>query len=483
MVFNSVDFAIFLVVVFIGYWFVTYKNLKLQNLFIVSASYYFYGLWNWQFLFVRLFSTFVDYKVGLLISNEKKKYKRKLFLWISIVINLGLLFFFKYNNFFLENFFTVFSFLGTFEKHNSLNIILPLGISFFTFQSIGYCIDVYKGKTIPTKDFIAFSAFVTYFPQLVAGPIERANALLPQFLRKRNFEYDKAIDGLRQILWGLFKKIVIADNCANYANFSFNYNTIYSSELVIGAILFGVQLYADFSGYSDIAIGVSRLFGINLNRNFAFPFLSRNMAEFWSRWHISLTTWFRDYLFLPMVKLNKSRGRFRISVILFIQFILIGLWHGANWTYVVWGIINAIFLLPLVLNPKKVRYTTIVAYGKVFPTWSEFFKIIKTYILIVFSIIFFRSKTIYEALIYVKYIFTLSIFTFPAHFMSKNFITTMLLVVFFFAVEWNGREKQYAIENLGDNWKSAYRYGFYYLLIFFIFLFKAPYQQFIYFQF
>ena len=306
MLFNSIDFAIFLPIVFILYWFVTNKNLKLQNLLIVAASYLFYGWWDWRFLLLILFSTLVDYTIGRKLRIEDNQTKRKLLLWTSILVNLGFLGFFKYYNFFLDNFVTAFSFIGHPINPQGLNIILPVGISFYTFQTLSYTIDVYKRKLEPTEDFIAFSAFVSFFPQLVAGPIERATNLLPQFYKKRTFEYSKAVDGMRQILWGLFKKIVIADNCASYVNDIFsNYQDYSGNTLIIGAILFAFQIYGDFSGYSDIAIGTSRLFGFNLKQNFAFPYFSRDIAEFWRRWHISLSTWFRNYLYIP---LGGSRG-------------------------------------------------------------------------------------------------------------------------------------------------------------------------------
>jgi alginate O-acetyltransferase complex protein AlgI len=290
MLFNSIDFAIFLPITFLLYWFVTNKNLKAQNILVVIASYVFYGWWDWRFLSLIIFSTVVDYTVGIKLKNEDNQLKRKVLLWTSILVNLGFLGFFKYYNFFLDNFIAAFSFFGTEIKANSLNIILPVGISFYTFQTLSYTIDVYKRKLEPTKDFIVFSAFVSFFPQLVAGPIERATNLLPQFYSKRNFDYSKAVDGLRQILWGLFKKIVIADNCAEYANQIFNNSAdMNGSTLILGALFFTFQIYGDFSGYSDIAIGTSRLFGFDLMRNFAFPYFSRDIAEFWRRWHISLS--------------------------------------------------------------------------------------------------------------------------------------------------------------------------------------------------
>jgi D-alanyl-lipoteichoic acid acyltransferase DltB (MBOAT superfamily) len=306
MLFNSIDFAIFLPIVFILYWFVTNKNLKLQNLLIVAASYLFYGWWDWRFLSLIIFSTMVDFTVGQKLRKAENQLTRKALLWTSILVNLGFLAFFKYYNFFLDNFITAFSFFGQDIQSNSLNIILPVGISFYTFQTLSYTIDVYKRKLEPTNDLIAFSAFVSFFTQLVAGPIERSTHLLPQFYTKRTFDYSKAVDGTRQILWGLFKKIVIADNCAVFANQIFNNSADMSgSTLVLGALFFTFQIYGDFSGYSDIAIGTSRLFGFDLMRNFNFPYFSRDIAEFWRRWHISLSTWFRDYLYIP---LGGSRG-------------------------------------------------------------------------------------------------------------------------------------------------------------------------------
>lgn len=301
MLFNSIDFAIFLPIVFLIYWFVTNKNLKLQNVFLVIASYFFYGWWDWRFLALIIFSTLLDYWVGRLMAQETKVLNRKILLWISILVNLGFLGFFKYYNFFLDNFIQAFSLFGMPISARSLSIILPVGISFYTFQTLSYSIDVYRKKLKPTTDVAAFTAFVSFFPQLVAGPIERATSLLPQFYKRRQFEYHKAIDGLRQILWGFFKKVVIADNCAHFVNIIFESPQDYSvSTLVLGAILFAFQIYGDFSGYSDIAIGTARLFGFNLTQNFAFPYFSRDIAEFWRRWHISLSTWFRDYLYIPL---------------------------------------------------------------------------------------------------------------------------------------------------------------------------------------
>lgn len=351
MLFNSIDFAIFLPTVFILYWYFLNKNLKHQNLLIVVSSYLFYGWWDWRFLSLILSSTLLDYLIGIGLLKQENKKIRKVLLVTSLSINLALLGFFKYYNFFISSFSDAFSFFGMDINANSLNIILPVGISFYTFQTLSYSIDVYRRNLQPTKDFIAFSAFVSFFPQLVAGPIERATNLLPQFFSKRNFDYSKAVDGLRQVLWGLFKKIVIADNCAEFANLIFNNSTNLSgSTLALGALFFAFQIYGDFSGYSDIAIGISRLFGFNLMRNFNFPYFSRDIAEFWRRWHISLSTWFRDYLYIP---LGGSSGGILSKVRnTFIIFIVSGFWHGANWTFIAWGLLNAIYFLPLLLTKK-----------------------------------------------------------------------------------------------------------------------------------
>ena len=478
MLFNSIDFAIFLPIVFILYWFVTNRNLKLQNFLIVAASYLFYGWWDWRFLSLILFSTIVDYSVGLGLLKQVNQTKRKILLWTSILVNLGFLGFFKYYNFFLDNFITAFSFFGTEIQANTLNIILPVGISFYTFQTLSYSIDVYKRKLEPTKDFIAFSAFVSFFPQLVAGPIERATHLLPQFYKKRTFDYSKAVDGMRQILWGLFKKIVIADNCAEYANLIFNNSADYSgSTLVLGALFFTFQIYGDFSGYSDIAIGTSRLFGFDLMRNFNFPYFSRDIAEFWRRWHISLSTWFRDYLYIP---LGGSRGGTWMKLRnTFIIFIVSGFWHGANWTFIVWGALNAIYFLPLLLTNNNRNNLETVAQGKLLPSIKDLSFMLLTFGLTVFAWIFFRAENIGHAFSYISEIFSSSLFTIP-EIRPRNLI---LLIMFFVFIEWLGREGQYAIAKLGMNWKRPLRYAMYYAIIIAIFWFGGKEQQFIYFQF
>ncbi|GAA4276509.1 MBOAT family O-acyltransferase [Aquimarina mytili] len=481
MLFNSTDFAIFLPVVFILYWFVTHKNLTIQNLLLVVASYVFYGLWDWRFLSLILFSTLIDFFVGISLSKEEDKNKRKLLLWTSILVNLGFLGFFKYYNFFVDNFITAFSLFGTTFNAASLNIILPVGISFYTFQTLSYTIDVYRKNLTPTKDFISFAAFVSFFPQLVAGPIERATNLLPQFYKKRHFDYEKAIDGSRQILWGLFKKIVIADNCAIYANDIFNnYETYSGSTLLLGAFFFTFQIYGDFSGYSDIAIGTSRLFGFTLKKNFAFPYFSRNIAEFWRRWHISLSTWFRDYVYIP---LGGSRGGAWSKVRnTFVIFLVSGFWHGANWTFIVWGFINACYFLPLLLLKRNRKHTDVIAENRVFPNIKEILQIATTFFLTVITWVFFRAKNIKEAIFYLEGIFSESLFTIP------TIITAILLlkigiIIIFVIIEWLQRNKEHALEFSVSSKHRIWRWCLFFMVIYAIIVFGAKPQEFIYFQF
>lgn len=484
MFFNSIDFAVFLPIVFILYWFVFKKNLKLQNLLIVVASYVFYGWWDWRFLSLILFSTIVDYLVGRRLRTEEKQSSRKVLLWISVVVNLGFLGFFKYYNFFLENFIASFSLFGAEIQANSLHIILPVGISFYTFQTLSYTIDVYRRKLAPTNDFIAFSAFVSFFPQLVAGPIERATHLLPQFYKKRKFDYHLAADGMRQILWGLFKKIVIADNCAVYANEIFNNSADYSgSTLILGALFFAFQIYGDFSGYSDIAIGTSRLFGFDLMRNFNYPYFSRDIAEFWRRWHISLSTWFRDYLYIP---LGGSKGGTGMQVRnIFIIFIVSGFWHGANWTFIVWGALNAIYFLPLLLTKNNRRNLDVVAQGRLLPNIGELVQMGITFGLTLFAWIFFRADNLGHAFRYIGEIFSASTFAAPEFTDLREVVILSMLLVLFVIIEWIGREGQFAVENIVVVKSKALRWSLYLSILLVLYFFGAFDEtvEFIYFQF
>lgn len=483
MLFNSLDFAIFLPVTFCLYWFVAARNIKLQNALIVLASYVFYGWWDWRFLFLILLSTIIDYVVGRGLLHSENPKRRKALLLFSILANLGMLGFFKYFNFFIENFTQAFSLFGFQISGNTLNIILPVGISFYTFQTLSYSIDVYRKKLTPTTDFIAFAAFVSFFPQLVAGPIERATHLLPQFHKKRKFCATHATDGMRQILWGLFKKIVIADNCAVYANQIFNNSQDYSgSTLVLGALFFAFQIYGDFSGYSDIAIGTARLFDFRLTKNFAFPYFSRDMAEFWRRWHISLSTWIRDYLYIP---LGGSRGStLRQMFNVFVIFAISGFWHGANWTFIAWGVLNAGYFLPLLLLKRNRIHTGPVAENRMFPTRKELIGIVITFNLTLIAWIFFRAKSVSHATAYLREIFSASLFTVPDFPGIGKAMSTLLLILVFQIVEWLGRDREYAIERPLIPYHPLFRWAEAYTIVFLIILY-GNYQKnpFIYFQF
>lgn len=416
------------------------------------------------------------------MSDAKNQHSKKFWFWLSISINLGFLGVFKYYNFFADSFAEAISNFGFQINPWTLKVILPVGISFYTFHGLSYVIDIYKNRIKAEKNFIDYSVFVSFFPLLVAGPIERATHLLPQIKIRRTFDYAKAVDGLRQILWGLFKKIVIADQCAEYANMMFNNSGDYSgSTLFLGALFFTFQIYGDFSGYSDIALGTARLFGIDLLRNFAFPYFSRDIAEFWRRWHISLSTWFRDYLYIP---LGGSKGNTWLKVRnTFIIFLVSGFWHGANWTFIVWGTLHAIYFLPLLLSNKNRTNLEIVAKGKYLPSAKEFLSILTTFTLTVLAWIFFRAKNLEHAISYFAEIFSSSLFTFPKFAGMYKAAITICFIIGFIIVEWLGREHQYAIAHLGQRWKRPLRYAMYYALIAAILWFAGKEEQFIYFQF
>lgn len=482
MFFNSLNFAIFLPVVFILYWFATKGNLGLQNILLLVSSYFFYACWDWRFMFLLIFSTLLDYYTGIKIHETTDQRKKLFWLWLSIGINLGFLGVFKYYNFFAESFADGLSLLGLKANLDSLQIILPAGISFYTFHGLSYVIDIYKKRIKPERNFINYSVFVSFFPLLVAGPIERATHLLPQILKKREFDYLNAVDGLRQILWGLFKKIVIADNCAEFANTIFNNSTDYSgSTLVLGALFFTFQIYCDFSGYSDIALGTARLFGMDLLKNFAFPYFSRDIAEFWRRWHISLSSWFKDYLYIP---LGGSKGGMWMKIRnTFIIFLVSGFWHGPNWTFIVWGFLNALYIMPSIVFNTNRNNLDIVARGKYLPTIREFFAILLTFSLTVFAWIFFRAANVTHAFSYISEIFSSSLLTVPYFPEIGKAVPIVFLTSIFVIVEWFGREQQYAIAHLGVKWYRPLRWAIYYIIILVICLFEGSEQQFIYFQF
>jgi D-alanyl-lipoteichoic acid acyltransferase DltB (MBOAT superfamily) len=466
-------------VVFLLYWLAGGTSLARRNLILLAASYVFYGWWDWRFLSLLAFSTVVDYAVGRSLDRTEEPSRRKALLATSLVVNLGLLGFFKYFNFFAAEFASAFTFLGMPITAARLDIILPVGISFYTFQTLSYSIDVYRRQLVPSRDLVAFSAYVSFFPQLVAGPIERATNLLPQFAVLQRFDRAKAADGLRQMLWGLFKKLVIADNCALEVDRIFGqHETMGGSTLLLGAVLFAFQIYGDFSGYSDIAIGCARLFGFSLMRNFAFPYFSRDMAEFWRRWHISLSTWFRDYLYIPLG--GSKGGRWMAVRNTFIIFLVSGFWHGANWTFMAWGALNALYFLPLLLRGSNRTHIEIVAAGRWLPKPGDALRIGSTFLLTCIAWVFFRSANLGQAFEYLRGMLSPSLFRSP----EFEYAPLPWLIGFFVLLEWIGREHQFALERLGLRWPWPIRWGFYALLIAVIGIYMAVGEvPFIYFQF
>ncbi len=443
MLFNSIEFLIFLPIVFLLYWFVTYKNYKTQNILIIIASYVFYGLWDWRFLSLIFLSTTVDYFVGLKIFNSPNKKAKKQWLWCSVIFNVGLLGFFKYFNFFVDSWTDMFSMFGYEIKSVwTLKILLPVGISFYTFQTMSYSFDIYYERLKPTKDFLGFAAFVSFFPQLVAGPIERASNLLSQILNKRTFSYKQCTEGLKLILWGMFKKVVIADSLAPIVDDIFtNYSTYPTSSLILGVTLFSFQVYGDFSGYSDIAIGTAKLFGIELMSNFKFPNFSRNVAEYWQRWHVSLSTWFRHYVYIPLggSRVSKLKSVRNICII----FLVSGFWHGANWTFIFWGAFHALAFIPVFLMGRNTIYkNSVVGENTIFPSLIEIGQVLLTFGIVTFSRIFFRSESITDAFRFIKRIF--SDFTFETYHHPNGYrmIDFYILLFIFILYEYRIRKDE-----------------------------------------
>lgn len=482
MLFNSLSFAIFSPIVFIIHWFLLSKTIKRHNFILLVASYFFYACYDWRFLGLLIFSTLVDYFAAIKIENTENNHQRKLWLYGSISINLGILAVFKYYNFFIASTTNALLSLGLNLHPTLLSIVLPIGISFYTFHGLSYIIDVYKTKIKAEKDWITYSLFVAFFPLLVAGPIERASHLLPQLKKKRTFNYTQATDGLRQMLWGFVKKIVIADQCAKYANVIFS-NTFdqSGSNLLLGSILFAFQIYGDFSGYSDIAIGTAKLFGIELLQNFSFPYFSRNIAEFWRRWHISLTSWFKDYVYIPLGGSHVSTWlKIRNTLIVFI---ISAFWHGANWTFLAWGVIHVLYFLPLLLTQNNRQYLQIVASNSKLPSLKELVQMLITFTLVTFAWIFFRANNISQAWHAVTEICSHSLFTMPDFEGIRKLPVTTVLLIAFIIVEWIGRRNKYAIEQITTIKSRPLRWMIYYTLIFVILFLGDEAVDFIYFQF
>ena len=483
MVFNSLEFFIFLPVVFFLYWFVFKKHLKAQNILLLLASYVFYGLWDWRFLSLILLSTIVDYYVALKIHSINQKPKRKAWLWVSVLFNVGLLGFFKYFNFFVDSWVDMVSLFGyTMKSTWTLSVILPVGISFYTFQTMSYSFDVYYKKLKPTNDFLSFAAFVSFFPQLVAGPIERASNLLSQILHKRTFNYEQAAGGVKLILWGLFKKVVIADSLGPIVDDIFsNYSTYPASTLILGVTLFSFQVYGDFSGYSDIAIGTAKLFGIELMSNFKFPNFSRNVAEYWQRWHVSLSTWFRHYVYIPLggSRVSKLKSVRNICII----FLVSGFWHGANWTFIFWGGFHALAFIPVFLMGRNTIYKdSVVGENTLFPTITEIGQVLLTFGLVTFSRIFFRSESITDAFGFISRIVSNFNYETYHHPMGYRMIDYYVLIALFVFYEYLIRKDERSPFKFNS---KVVRFVLYVLIILGMLLFydDSIDRSFIYFQF
>lgn len=479
MLFNSLAFALYLPVVFIAYWGI-FRRLGLQNLWVTIASYVFYGWWDWRFLSLIALTTIFSFFSGILIKRASTRKGRLGYLWSNVCLNLGILGLFKYYGFFMTNLQALLTPLGFELDSVTVSLILPVGISFYTFQALSYSIDVYRNKIEPTRDVVAFFAFISFFPQLVAGPIERATNLLPQFLRPRMFDYGQAVDGCRQILWGLFKKMVVADNCAIAVNAIFSgYETMSSLQLWVGAILFTFQIYGDFSGYSDIAIGVAKLFNINLMRNFNAPYFSRDIAEFWRKWHISLTTWFRDYIYIPLGGSRVSKSKIVRNT--FIVFLVSGLWHGAEWTFVVWGGYHAVLFLPLILTGRNRKYTGEIAASRNLPAMREATYMALTFLLVSIGWVIFRAENIMHAWHYLERMFT----AWNVHDAMIYGKRCFLWIAVLFCIEWIERRRPHAFAIAGHGWLKyrVVRWTVYIVFVVICLGFSGASGDFIYFQF
>src|SRR5262245_16854864 len=478
MLFNSLEFALFLPIVFCLHWFLAGRErVRWQNPILLAASYFFYGSWDYRFLFLLAFSTLLDYATGLRIHRAEDARARKAWLWLSVGINLGFLGLFKYYNFFATSFAAGVGRFGLHVDAWTVKVILPVGISFYTFHGLSYVFDIYRRRIEPERNLVDYALFVAFFPLLVAGPIERATHLLPQLKRPRTFDEARAVDGMRQILWGLFKKVVVADNFGTFANYVFENPAVYTRGAhLLGVVFFAFQIYCDFSGYSDIALGTARLFGIELLRNFAFPYFSRDIAEFWRRWHISLTTWFRDYVYIPLGGSKVGPAK-RVRNV-FVIFLLSGFWHGANWTFIVWGALNALYFLPLLLTDRNRAHLRIVAEGRFLPSLRDVLAMATTFGLVLLAWVFFRCDSVGQAIEYLRGFVTPGPRSLPL-----DPAPIGLLLAAFVCLEWSGREQPYAIAALGAHPSARLRWSVYFVILSVSFFFAGQPQQFIYFQF
>ncbi|MCU7551490.1 MBOAT family protein [Chitinophagaceae bacterium LB-8] len=484
MLFTSNEFLIFFTAFFLLYWFVCDKNVKHQNILVLLGSYLFYAWWDWRFLSILITTSIVNFILGIYIEKTTVPKSRKLLLWIGLLQGVGCLLLFKYFNFFVESFSNFFSFFHFNIHIQTINIIIPLGLSYYTFKSISYLLDIEKGKIKATAEWMVFCSYIAFFPALLAGPIDKARTLIPQLEQKRVFDYNLATDGLRQILWGVFKKVVIADNCASITNHIFdNYQHFSGSTLLIGAFLYTIQMYADFSGYSDMAIGFSRLIGFNITRNFDFPFFSQNIAEFWRKWHISLTSWLTEYVFTPLSIAFRDLGKLGLIFAIIINFTICGIWHGANWTYVLFGLMHGCYFIPLILTGKMNKRSKIAG-NKMLPSFSEAARMLATFVLVMFTFIVFRAENITQAFNYYQRLFSISLISIPA--VPKGYLTFRTLLLFIgsmLLIEWLNREKEHGLQ-LGVIKGRIFRWSVYAFIFFLIgMLMETSETPFIYFKF
>ena len=484
MIINSISFLLFFTLFFVLYWSVFNKTIKQQNLLLLIGSYFFYCWADWRFLALLISASALNFILGLQIEKTNNGKKRKLFVYIGIIQGIGVLAFFKYYNFFILSFNDLFHSLNVSFNLQTLSIIVPLGISFFTFRTISYILDVDKGKVKPTEDWVVFFNYVAFFPSLLSGPIDKAKGFIIQLETKRLFNYTNAMCGLRQILWGLFKKVVIADNCALITDAVFeNFNSFSGSSLLLAAFLYAVQIYADFSGYSDMAIGISKLIGFNISKNFNYPFFAQNIAEFWRRWHMSLTSWLTEYVFTPLSTRFRDYYKWGVILAIIINFTICGIWHGANWTYVLFGFLHGCYFIPLIIKGVMNKKSKINS-DSLFPSLRETMNILKTFIIVMFTFIIFRSDTITETFEFYKIIFSKSLFSLPSMPLGMyNVFIILLYIIIMFGLEWKERNQNFALETLSINWGKKKRLIFYYLIILSVVYFSGSEQKFIYLQF
>jgi len=470
---NSFAFLLFFVVVFFIYFFPLREKSKAQNVLLLLASYFFYGYADWKMLPLLVAVTLAFYGLGIGIAYYRSMGDEKKGAALSatgIVLGAGLLLYFKYLNFFITSFTGMFESFGFQTNVSTFNILLPLGISFFTFRLISYAIEVNRGNIAPVRNIVTFGTYVAFFPCLLSGPIDRPQKFIPQLEKKRPFSYDMAVDGLRQILWGMFKKMVIADNLATIIHGIWSgYATESGSTLLLGAIFYSFQIYADFSGYSDMAIGVAKVLGFEVARNFNYPYFARNVSEFWRKWHMSLTSWFTDYIYIPLGGNRCSKGRQFFNTM--VVFTICGFWHGANWTFVLWGAYNGLLFLPLILRKKK-KLSKVVAEGKWLPNLQETLNMLGTFVLVTFGWILFKATNVGEAFDYMARIFSPSLFSVPQQKIG------LLYVLVLVASEWAGRRKEYVVCVANLRWQ--YRWVLYFVLFLSIFILSGKVETFIY---